>query len=74
MKAAVAPREACLPAVRCQIEQAQEKLVIACDVLRRHGFPEFADDLMRPARALRVWTQQDGFLDCMARPDAEDAP
>lgn len=68
------PREACLTAVRVQIAQAEEKLAVACGILRRNGFPTSADDLSRSVKGLRVWTQQDGFLDYLAKPDAGKAP
>lgn len=56
-----------LPAVRVQIEQGHEHLVTACKILRTNGFPESADDLMRSARVVQVWTQKDGWLDSLAR-------
>ena len=52
----------CIPAVRAQVEQATEKLVTACKILRRNGFTESADDLARQLKMLNVWTQPDGML------------
>lgn len=63
-----APDPAILPAVRAQIEQAEEKLRLACQLLRQNGWPENADELIRSVKHVRVWTQKDGWLDCLARP------
>ena len=56
-----------LRAVRVQIAQAEEKLAIACKLLRDNGMPENADELSRDLKHLRVWTMQDGWLDCLAK-------
>lgn len=58
---------ACLKAVCVQIEEAHAHLVAACKLLRTNGYPESADDLMRTVRSVQVWTQQDGWLDALAR-------
>lgn len=71
---AATPDPAVLPAVRAQIDQAQEKLVIACGLLRLAGWPENADELMRSVRHVQVWTMPDGWLDALARPDTKDRP
>ncbi|EEX09612.1 hypothetical protein SL1157_1656 [Ruegeria lacuscaerulensis ITI-1157] len=59
-----------LPAVRSQIEQAEEKLQVACRLLRENGWPENSDELVRSLKHVRVWTQRDGWLDILARQDA----
>lgn len=51
-----------LRAVRVQIEQTQEKMQIACALLRDGGFPENADSLAGDLKRLRVWTQPQGWL------------
>lgn len=61
------PNVQCLKAVRVQVEQAHEHLVTACRILRTNGFPETANDLMRAARLVQVWTQKDGWLDALDR-------
>lgn len=58
---------ACLKAVRVQLDQAHERVLTACKLLRTNGFPKIADELMRQARGLQVWTQKDGWIDCAAR-------
>jgi len=63
-----APDPAILPAVRAQIEQAEEKLRIACKLLRRNGWPENADELVRSLKHVGVWTMRDGWLDCLEKP------
>ena len=71
-----APDKRCLTAVRVQVEQAQEHLVAACKILRTNGWPQNADDLMRSVKHVQVWTQKDGWIDCLARapiPTAEAA-
>ncbi len=62
-------REAIISPVRCQLRQAEEKLQIACKLLRENGFPESADDLVRHLRGIRVYKQKDGFLDWMEKPE-----
>jgi hypothetical protein len=58
---------ACLKAVAVQIEEAHAHLLTACTLLRTNGYPESADDLMRSARSVQVWTQRDGWLEFLAR-------
>jgi len=58
-----------IPALRYQIRQAEEKLQIACKLLRDNGYPESADDLVRSSKSVRIWTQKDGWLDYLAVPD-----
>lgn len=52
---------------RAKLERAQEDIVAACKLLRDDGLPENADELMKEARRLRVWTQRDGWLDILDR-------
>jgi hypothetical protein len=54
-----------LKPVRSQVEQAQEHLRNACQMLRQEGWPETADDLMRAHKLLQTWTQPCGWLDLM---------
>jgi hypothetical protein len=61
------PDKRSLVAVRVQIQQAHEHLLTACTILRTNGFPENADELMRSVKQVQVWTQRDGWLDCLAR-------
>lgn len=61
-----------LKAVRVQISQAEAQIAQACVILRRNGFPESADDLSRQLKALRVWTQPNGWLHWLERGDDED--
>lgn len=71
-----APDKTCLKAVRVQVEQAVDHLRIACTLLRTNGWPENADELMRSVKHVQVWTQKDGWIDCLARdpiPTAEAA-
>ena len=56
-----------LPAVRSQIDQAEEHLQIACKLLRQNGWPETADELVRPLKVLRTWTQPAGWIEAMER-------
>ena len=63
------PDPAILPAVRSQIEQGLEHLTIACGLLRQNGWPENANELMRTVKHGRVWTQADGWLDHLDRPN-----
>lgn len=65
------PDPSILPAVRSQISQAEEKLVIACGLLRKNGWPQNADDLMRSVKHVQVWTMKDGWLDCLMKPEVE---
>jgi len=58
-----------LAAVRVPLVQAEEKLRIACRLLRDNGFPESSDELVRDLKHLRVWTQKDGWLDYLDRPE-----
>lgn len=51
-----------LKAVRVQLEQAAEKMQLACKLLRSGGFPENADSLAGDLKRLRVWTQAEGWL------------
>jgi hypothetical protein len=61
----------CLKAVRVQVEQGLEHLTAACTILRTNGWPENADELMRTVKHGRVWTQKDGWLDCLERDPIE---
>ena len=54
-------------AIRVQLAEAEEKIRTACGMMRRHGLPENADELMRSHNHLRVWTQKDGWLDILER-------
>jgi hypothetical protein len=63
----MAQNPACLKAVCVQIEEAHAHLLTACALLRTNGYPESADDLMRSARSVQVWIQQDGWLDHLSR-------
>ena len=54
--------------VRVQLQQAEEKLQIACKLLRENGWPENADDLSQILKSIRVWTMRDGRLGCLANP------
>ena len=58
-----------IPAVRCQLRQAEEKLQISCKMLRENGAPDSANDLLRTLKMVRVWTQKDGFLDYLEKPN-----
>jgi hypothetical protein len=53
-------------ATRAQLEQAIDHARTAASIMRKCGLPENADDLMRTVRVLAVWTQVDGWLDCLA--------
>ena len=64
-------RESTIPAVRCQMNQSEEKLRIAMRLMRENGYPESADDVFRILKQMQVWTQKDGWLDCLEKPDAE---
>lgn len=55
-------------AVRAKCERAEDDLRTACALLREAGLAQNADDLMRTVRHLRVWTQADGWLDCIGVP------
>ena len=68
----VSAREDIIPAVRCQIQQAEEKMQIACGLMRKNGYPESADDLARILKQMRVWSQPDGFLHFLEQPDMPD--
>lgn len=65
-------REEIIPAVRCQMQQAEEKMQIAAKLLRTNGYPESADDVVRLLKQSRVWTQPDGFLHFLEQPDAPE--
>lgn len=54
-----------IKAARAKCEEAEEKLAIACSVLRANGWPENANELVRTLRHLRVWTQKDGWFDIL---------
>lgn len=56
-----------LPAVRAQIEQAEEKLQIACKELLKGGLTETHPHLLSLLRQCRVWTQKDGWLDWLEK-------
>lgn len=60
--AAGSPDPAILPAVRVQLQQAEEKLQTACKLLRENGWPENADSLSIEVKRLRVWTGKDGWI------------
>jgi hypothetical protein len=62
------PDQACLKAVRVQIQEGLEKLNVACAILRRNGWVENADELSRTVKHGRVWTQKDGWLDMLEKP------
>lgn len=66
------PDQAILPAVRAQIEQGKDKLLLACKLLRQNGWPENADELMRSVHHVSVWTQKDGWLDWLEKPMTDD--
>ena len=51
-----------IPAVRAQLEQAQEKLHIAAKLLRSNGYEESADDIGRISKQCHIWTQPGGYL------------
>lgn len=51
-----------LKAVRVQLEQAAEKMQIACKLLRSGGFPENADALAGDLKRLRIWTKAEGWI------------
>ncbi|WP_299734688.1 hypothetical protein [uncultured Roseobacter sp.] len=59
----------CIPAVRCQIQQAEEKLTIAAKELRRCGLDESADQIIGKVKWFRTWTGKDGLLDWLAKPE-----
>jgi hypothetical protein len=67
------PDPAVLKAVRSQCDQAEEHLRIACDLLRRSGWPETATELARTLNHLRVWTMPEGWLD-HAQAAPQDGP
>ena len=52
-------------AIRTQLNEAETKMRNACEMMRRHGLPENADELTRTVKHLRVWTQKDGWLDIL---------
>jgi hypothetical protein len=62
----------CVPAVRCQIQQAEEKLTIAAKELRKHGLADSADEIVGKVKWLRTWTGPGGVLDLYQ--SAEDWP
>ena len=62
----------CIPAARAQIEQAVEKLQTACTILRKAGLTESADQLVCKVKWLRTWTEPDGYLDWMEKPQPEE--
>ena len=62
----------CIPVARAQIEQATEKLQTACTVLRNAGLTDSADELVGKVKYLRTWTEPDGWLDCMEKPEDRD--
>lgn len=64
-----APNESILPAVRSQITQAEEKLQIACRLLRENGWTETAPHLISILMQARVWTQKDGWIDMLEKPE-----
>lgn len=59
---------ACLPQVRARIAEAEDILRDACELLRRRGGPEMADDLQRALRLVQTWTAPDGYLAAVERP------
>lgn len=66
-----------LPAVRCQIAQAEEKLQIAAKLLRDNGWPETSDEFVKMLKLSRIWSQPNGWLDMLEpgpAPDREKAP
>ena len=67
-----APDESILPAVRCQVQQAEEKLQIAAKLLREHGWPENADELVKMLKLARIWTGPDGWLDWLEKPEKDE--
>jgi len=67
------PNPDALKTARTRIAMAEEQLQIACTALRRQGWPENADALAVELKRLRIWTQDGGFLDCMAREAIEVA-
>ena len=64
----------CISAVRCQIQQAEEKLTIACVELRNHGLADSADELMGKVKWLRTWTGPDGYLHWLEQPAPPEQP
>lgn len=61
-----------LPAVRSQITQAEEKLRIALRLMLDGGWVETHPYLLSIHKQLMVWTQKDGWLDWLEKPEAED--
>ena len=66
------PDISCIPAVKSQIDQAVEKLQIAATVLRKAGFTENADEIIGKAKWFRTFSEPDGVLDWMQKPQPED--
>lgn len=64
----------CIPAVRCQIQQAEEKLTIAAMELRKHGLTESADQIIGKVKWLRTWTGPDGLLHWLEQPALPEQP
>ena len=65
------PREACIPAVRQELSQANAHVAAARDILKAHGFPETALDMDRVIAFVENYTKPDGMLKYLGRPDPE---
>lgn len=56
-------------AARVLISEADDRLAAAVGTLRDAGADESAEALTVERRRLEIWTQDGGFLDCMAADD-----
>lgn len=61
------PDTSALPAVRSQLRQSEDKLRTALVILRKAGWEENANELLRTLKHLQVWTQKDGWLDFLEK-------
>lgn len=68
------PDETVLPAVRSQIQQAEEHLQIACKELLKGGWVETHPHLVSLLKQCRVWTQKDGWLEFLGKAGIQNDP
>ncbi|MAQ82229.1 MAG: hypothetical protein CMH12_03240 [Maritimibacter sp.] len=61
--------KSCFAAVRVQAELGCDRLRTAAAILRRHGWPDTADDVMRAVEQVRFITNANGLLDMLERAD-----
>lgn len=59
----------CLADVRSEIEKATAILRSAAQTLRTAGWTETADHLIRDVKVMRIYTEKDGYLHWLERPE-----